>query len=366
MGCCGSKDERTAEIDRQIKAAAKEARNVIKLLLLGAGESGKSTVLKQMKVMHESTYTAADLMTYRDVVLSNTLNSLHKILEAMDRENMPKLKDEQLKVARDNFLKIDIKNLSADQLVLTFGQVADDMKKLWEDAEVQVTFKRANEYQLDDSAGFFLNQIDELRKKDFCPTQDHVLRSRVKTTGINETIFNIHQNGGGNLIFKVVDVGGQRSERKKWINCFDDVTAIIFVVAVSAYDQVLEEDDTVNRITESLNLFDSICNDPAFKDAQIILFLNKTDILMKKLATSPISQVEFPGNYYDPSQPVEYNYKLAIQYFTEKFRERNRHPDKQVNAHETNAVDTETMQKVISSVQEFILIKNLKDSHLIA
>ena len=44
------------------------------------------------------------------------------------------------------------------------------------------------------------------------------------------------------------DVGGQRSERKKWIHCFEDVTAIIFCVAMSEYDQVLHEDETTVSI----------------------------------------------------------------------------------------------------------------------
>ena len=44
--------------------------------------------------------------------------------------------------------------------------------------------------------------------------------------------------------FRLFDVGGQRSERKKWIHCFEDVTAIIFCVAMSEYDQVLHEDET--------------------------------------------------------------------------------------------------------------------------
>ena len=46
------------------------------------------------------------------------------------------------------------------------------------------------------------------------------------------------------LFFRLFDVGGQRSERKKWIHCFEDVTAIIFCVAMSEYDQVLHEDET--------------------------------------------------------------------------------------------------------------------------
>ena len=47
--------------------------------------------------------------------------------------------------------------------------------------------------------------------------------------------------------FRMFDVGGQRSERKKWIHCFEGVTAIIFCVALSGYDLVLAEDEEMNR-----------------------------------------------------------------------------------------------------------------------
>jgi hypothetical protein len=56
------------------------------------------------------------------------------------------------------------------------------------------------------------------------------------------------------------DVGGQRNERKKWIHCFDDVTAVIFVASLSEYDQVLYEDHTVNRMDEAVTLFADIAN----------------------------------------------------------------------------------------------------------
>jgi len=45
----------------------------------------------------------------------------------------------------------------------------------------------------------------------------------------------------------MVDVGGQRSERKKWIHCFENVTAIIFMVAANEYDMTLVEDGAVVR-----------------------------------------------------------------------------------------------------------------------
>ena len=80
--------------------------------------------------------------------------------------------------------------------------------------------------------------MERLTLKDYVPTQDDVLRTRVKTTGIVEINFAYKSLG-----FKMFDVGGQRSERKKWIHCFEGVTAIIFCVALSAYDLVLAEDE---------------------------------------------------------------------------------------------------------------------------
>ena len=79
------------------------------------------------------------------------------------------------------------------------------------------------------------------------PTVDDVLRTRVKTTGIVETTFTYKS-----LHFRLVDVGGQRSERRKWIHCFEQVTAIIFCVALSEYDLTLSEDQEMVRRLLSL------------------------------------------------------------------------------------------------------------------
>lgn len=85
------------------------------------------------------------------------------------------------------------------------------------------------------------------------------------------------------------DVGGQRSERKKWIHCFEGVTAIIFCVALSGYDLVLAEDEEMNRMIESMKLFDSICNSKWFVETSIILFLNKKDLFEEKIPRSPLT-----------------------------------------------------------------------------
>ena len=98
------------------------------------------------------------------------------------------------------------------------------------------------DFSFSDALFSYFESIDRLSSPDYVPNEQDVLRSRVKTTGITETKFAVDQ-----LMYRMFDVGGQRSERKKWIHCFENVTAIIFVVAISAYDQVLIEDDSVVR-----------------------------------------------------------------------------------------------------------------------
>ena len=84
----------------------------------------------------------------------------------------------------------------------------------------------------------YLTSIDRISSGDYVPTEQDVLRARVPTTGIVEYTFLIE-----NITFRMVDVGGQRSERRKWIHCFENVTSIMFLAALSEYDQVLAESD---------------------------------------------------------------------------------------------------------------------------
>jgi len=117
------------------------------------------------------------------------------------------------------------------------------------------------------------------------------LRLRVRTTGVVESNFALRRKGM-TLNFKIVDVGGQRSERRKWIHCFEDVDAILFVTAISEYNEVLMEDGKTNRMQESLSLFGSIVNNAFFADTSFILFLNKEDLFLTKLQLFPLEDYQ--------------------------------------------------------------------------
>lgn len=97
----------------------------------------------------------------------------------------------------------------------------------------------------------------------------------------------------------MVDVGGQRSERRKWIHCFENVTSIIFLAVLSEYDMLLFE-TSENRMEESKALFKTIITYPWFQNSSIILFMNKKDIYEEKILTSHIVDYfpEYDGGFF--------------------------------------------------------------------
>lgn len=234
-------------------------------------------------------------------------------------------------------------------------QVATAISELWKnDKGIQECFRRANEFQLEVNAAYYFDKIFEYCKPGYRSTDQDILKGRIKTTGINETVINIK-----NWTFSMIDVGGQRSERRKWIHCFDDVTAIVFVAAVSEYDEVLFEDSTMNRMAEALLLFESICNSRWFGNTQIILFLNKIDKLSGKLATSPINRY-FRDYTGDPLSVDD-----ASSYFQKLFLAQNKNPRRPIYTHFTCATDTQTMKFVIAAVTDMIIQKSLLDIGMI-
>ncbi|KAF5901512.1 guanine nucleotide-binding protein G(k) subunit alpha, partial [Clarias magur] len=244
-----------------------------------AGESGKSTIVKQMKIIHEDGYSEEECKQYKVVVYSNTIQSIIAIIRAMGRLKI----DFGDPVRADDARQLFVLAGTAEEGVMT-SELAGVIRRLWRDNGVQSCFARSREYQLNDSASYYLNDLERISQQGYMPTQQDVLRTRVKTTGIVETHFTFKE-----LYFKMFDVGGQRSERKKWIHCFEGVTAIIFCVALSDYDLVLAEDEEMNRMHESMKLFDSICNNKWFTDTSIILFLNKKDLFEEKIKKSPLT-----------------------------------------------------------------------------
>ena len=148
----------------------------------------------------------------------------------------------------------------------------------------------------------------------------------------------------------------QRNERKKWIHCFEGVTAVIFVAAISEYDQKLFEDASTNRMIEALDLFEDICNNAFFVKSSLILFLNKRDLFEEKMKTKNIR------DYFTDFDGPDQDYEAGCKYFVGKFMAKNKTPDRTIYHHITCATDTRNVKVVFDACKDIILRENLKQS----
>jgi len=217
------------------------------------------------------------------------------------------------------------------------------IKAVYADPAIKRTFEQYTSFHLLDCTHYFLSNIDRISQSDYTPSIEDLLRCRSKTTGIQELSLEIEQNK-----FIIVDVGGQRSERKKWIHCFQDVTAVLFFVALSEYDLKLYEEDDTNRMHESLKLFDDICNSKWFSEIPIILFLNKMDLFKEKIKKVNITEA-FPE--YDGPQ----SFPEAAEYIQNEFLAVNDNPEKGVYPHITCATNTDNIKTVFNAVKSIVL-----------
>ena len=232
------------------------------------------------------------------------------------------------------------------------AEIGEKMKLLWQDDGFQECLKRAVEYQLSDSAPCYFQRMDKILDQSYTPNEQDVLHSRVQTTGIVETTFT-----SGNITYQLFDIGGQRSERQKWLHCFDDVMAVLFVAALSEYDITLTEDGTTNRMEESLNLFQAICVNKFFDNSSVILFLNKLDLFTEKVNnTNHHLQLFFP-QYAGPDHDVP----AAKEFIQDQFFARNT-KERIIYPHFTTATDTNNVKVVFKVVLDTIIQQSLEDS----
>jgi guanine nucleotide-binding protein G(i) subunit alpha len=340
----GTQKNINKSIEEKIQAQRNVEKNVVKILLLGAGECGKSTILKQMKILHMDGFSKEEEEEAKNLVFKNTLDSIQCLITACKDLKCP-LEGDGIQAKADEIMKID----SSDTIPLSIGP---DIFAVWKDEGCQKVKKLENQFHLLDSAAYFLDKVVEYFTPEFVPTTQDSLRTRLTTTGIIETEFELE-----NMPFKMFDVGGQRGERKKWIHCFDDVTAIMFIASLSEYNQVLAEDRTKNRLDESLDLFDGIANLPWFEKAAVILFLNKNDLFEMKV-------VKFDIGDYHPEYTGGLNYDAGLQFIKDEYFDRNEDEDKTLYCHVTDATNTENVAFVWTATQHIILQSKMAASGL--
>jgi len=362
LNYCCPRDDKTAQIDDVMKEKMNKEFEVIKLLFLGAGGSGKSTLFRQLRLLHGKGLHEEERTNYRTSIYHNIVEGMKTLLEgnlSFNEENESDSVDLMLyKVPLCDEKLADYIDKLDDATPIT-EECAEHFKKAWNDKGMQKTWSYRASLQLQDSLKYFLENIDRIAMEGYIPSKDDVMNVRIKTTGIVEEMLIMEERP-----FQIVDVGGQRSERRKWIHCFSGVTGLIFVASLTAYNQVLYEDENVNRLDESLKVFGEVLNhDSTFDDACIVLFLNKSDLFSEMCQRTPISKClpDYTGGKSEENQ-YEYIKSLYMSQVKAKVKLSSKGSvpySRNIFTHKTCATNTDQVKVIFDAVNQYVIKRAL-------
>jgi len=343
MGLCGSaeptaEDTKTGEINKTIEDEAQGEAGIHKILVLGAGESGKTTLFKQMIQIYGAGWDDNRKKAFVPIIRGNILKYIQQLARRLAEQTPP-----DLNASRDFVDVLEQKMIQCPPGRAIDPEIVRHISGLWQCEPMQQLWKeKFDELQLPNCAQMFLDRFVEISGEQYLPTFQDILACRVSTTGIVETDFSVHDEK-----FRMYDVGGQRNERRKWIHSFEHVNLLIFVVAIDQYNQRMFEDKAKNRITDSLELFEAIASNKFFKDKDIVLFLNRSDLFKQKIAQVPLSAcdefLEYKGKAGD--------WEEAYEAIKQKFLDRNTNKSRHVKVHLTCTIDTEQVKVIFDTVR---------------
>jgi len=335
-------------LQKDLENEKKKDKTVKKLLLLGPGNSGKSTFFKQLVSIYNEGFSEQIRADATKPIYDSILAQIKAlIIECRSLQYDPRCQQKTSDAMR--FFDDLPRDVEINE------EIAKFLKIVWSDPVMKETFKDRTNLSVVDSAPYFFDNIDRIAEIGYKPNEQDMLLVRTPTTGVTECGFTYNNND-----FRLYDVGGQRSERTKWIHCFDSVTAVLFVVSLSCYDQQLFEDVSVNAMHECLSLFEETCNSRWFRKTSMILFLNKSDLFNEKIKKKSLT-VCFE-EYDGPDQ----NFEAAVEYARQQFISQNDNPRaRQIYTHVTCATDQENVKKVFNDVQHIIVNVSLQKGGLL-
>lgn len=219
---------------------------------------------------------------------------------------------------------------------------ADHLKKLWLSKPIQEQWElHRQDLQLPDGLGHLLRRAHIICQDSFIPTHDDILHVRKRTTGIIEATIKVDE-----MKINIIDVGGQQCERRKWLNAFENVNCILFVSALSNFCQNMWEDDSINRLDDSLELFDKVIHQDCFEDKDIWLYLNKKDIFKEVIRRIDLHE------WYDNYNGEPFSFKDGCKFFMDMFLQVNKNPNRKIFVYHTEATSMENMQDAFSHIIE--------------
>eukprot|EP01083_Nonionella_stella_P007349 21271_1 len=356
----------TKSIEKQMKLAQVKDQKTIRVLLLGPGNSGKTTILKQIRKIHclddktelnerqkITKYVQHAVIEYTKILCeqSEELHDKHKLNTLVHSDN---------EHIRQEMLQLDLPCALTQQIMYK-------IKILWSDPGIQPTLESRSLYQIHENVSYFLDQLDTIASPTYTPSFEDYLRFRQRSTGFTQTTMAIHVGNSGEHVFEFTDVGGQRSERGKWMKVIsEDINAVLYVLAISDYDLMLYEDNKTNRLKESIDLFRSIMTKGNFfKGKTVLLFFNKYDLFKTKIKKTPITVAfkDFPVKEMNPNNADDV-IRFVAGKFLKVFQDEKIKLSAPLHILRTTALNTNNIEKIFSDITFDLVQQNLKNLDL--
>ncbi|ETS78455.1 hypothetical protein PFICI_10517 [Pestalotiopsis fici W106-1] len=248
----------------------------MKLLLLGDSESGKSTILRAI-LMHLNKFDVySRSLELREVIWCNIVASTRAVLEAMKSSEIF-FDDAVLQGhAASIFMQSD------GYRTLPDSRLSQAIQFLWSNAEFRRAYERiATCYRSLDNAEYFAKNAERIISPDYQPTEQDAIYSMTKTTGIERLEFKF-----SGFSWELFDLGGARSERKKWIHAYELTDTIIFTIDVTCYSKTAKDDKT-NCMEEQFSMFENLARSSWFTRTGFVVVFTKCDQLDQWMQRSP-------------------------------------------------------------------------------
>ncbi|KAJ2994384.1 hypothetical protein HDV02_001658 [Globomyces sp. JEL0801] len=361
---------------REEKAKFEKQKSEPKLLILGPSDSGKSTFLKQIKLLYGKGFSKEDQIQSKRTIINNIIHAIDTIfkllmvipkdmikhdtkVEDMDESIASDLASFANSIYEESYSIHHLDNLILEpssriqfQLLIDqllsfrdnqldyFSQpILEAIVCFWNCDYVQKIYHSLNDNAIPTTTSYFFQHVQRITSESGMPTNEDLLMIRVITKSVSDTVFTID---GINIHF--YDVSGLVHHRKQWISYFEDVLNVIFIVSLSSYDQMMIEDESKNRLMDSIHLFEYIFNHPLLKKADVILFFNKKDLFEIK-----IRKISFK-KYFPDFRGKDRSLSEAYTYTKEKFKKIAKDSPKTLFTHLTCCTDTKAMKSIISDI----------------
>jgi energy-coupling factor transporter ATP-binding protein EcfA2 len=300
MGCVGS-GEKGKTLERTDK-------NTVAVLILGVSGCGKSTFVKQMKIISNSGFQDFELDNYKKIIIKNLGSGLHELMNIFS-ESEGSLEDEN-KEAGELFKQ----NPSVDW---SEGDTIDKAKKLWEDKNIIKIWDKAKYSVHYTHLDYYMENIDRVTAADYSPTFDDIVRSRQYTIGASTTYISYEK-----FWWRFIDVGGQTPERNKWSAIVQDtpINALVYFIALDDYHEESPEQKGKTKMEVSKDVWDEVIHSGLFKRETTILFLNKMDLFSKQIKNKKqfkLFKKQFPEYESNDKNDVD----AAAEYIKNQFIE---------------------------------------------